>query len=104
MGRNCDKKTIPSGDLIPRRALLVGLNYADDPKRRLAGCVTDVSITASQLLSGGQWSAGTVRTMVDATDPGDPDHPSLDNLVSALHWLGEGQGPDPLAAYKAQVS
>jgi metacaspase-1 len=67
-----------------KRALLIGINYVDDPKSALRGCVNDVMNVRKFLQTKMGFSEEHISTYVD-TDPATKKYTTAQGILSALH-------------------
>jgi uncharacterized caspase-like protein len=82
------KRAVPRGDdIVRRRALVIGLDYEEDPELHLPYCVTDAKRMAGVLANRGY----AVTAMHAATGP---DRPTRDNVRRALRDLLEASDED----------
>lgn len=80
-----------------RRALLIGINYQENPFERnpknkvqdLNGCIDDVNMLKDLLVKRG-WKSDEIRTMTDETLKCPP---TKKNIIEACKWLVRGAKP-----------
>ncbi len=68
-----------------RRALLIGINYFDDPNNRLNGCVNDVKNIREVLISFYGYKAENIVLMSD--DQTGPMRPTKANILSQINKM-----------------
>jgi hypothetical protein len=78
--------TTPS--ILPKRALLIGIDYLDSPENRLKGCIDDVVNMREILISQFQYAPNNITTLRD--DSADPTlMPTGANMVAQLKRIFE---------------
>ncbi|KAJ1675923.1 Ca(2+)-dependent cysteine protease [Spiromyces aspiralis] len=72
-----------------RRALLIGINYINNPKYRLRGCINDVHNMKRFLIEHFRFRESDMVILTDDQD--NPKRiPTRDNILRAMKWLVDG--------------
>ena len=75
-----------------KRALLVGINYLENPRNRLAGCINDVKNMKAQLTTANP-ECKEFRILTD--DSNDPLlQPTRKNIIDGINWLVKDLNPN----------
>lgn len=81
------KTKVKTGITVPKRALLIGINYKLVPHLELNGCINDAKCIKDVLLSKYGYPADQVRILLDETDTGERFLPTMRNILEGLSWL-----------------
>jgi len=82
------KETIQPG---LKRALLIGINYIEDPRNTLYGCINDI-IKMKSILSKLYPTCSNIRSLSDA-DTNPANKPTRENILAGINWLTAGLKP-----------
>jgi len=75
-----------------RKALLIGINYLNNPNAHLDGCINDTNYLKFMLISKFQYTPTDMLVLTD--DQADPLlQPTRANIMNAFRWLVEGAVP-----------
>ena len=71
-----------------KKALLIGINYIEDPNNRLNGCINDIKNIEKKLRKTNPECKEFVLLSDDSTNPG--LKPTRKNIINGIHWLVNG--------------
>eukprot|EP01111_Echinosteliopsis_oligospora_P007249 TRINITY_DN21_c0_g3_i1.p1 TRINITY_DN21_c0_g3~~TRINITY_DN21_c0_g3_i1.p1 ORF type:complete len:372 (-),score=111.77 TRINITY_DN21_c0_g3_i1:62-1177(-) len=75
-----------------RRALIIGINYNDNPSVHLDGCINDAVFIKYLLMS--KFNFNDSNTLVLTDDQSDPlKRPTRQNIIQGMKWLVQGAQP-----------
>jgi len=72
-----------------RRALVIGINYVNDPANTLAGCCNDARTMKNILIDQYEYTRDEMTFLVDDGDEDSDGEPNRENIVNGMNWLLE---------------
>jgi hypothetical protein len=88
MGKSQSKLSNIPSDQGLKRALLIGINYIEDPQNTLAGCINDVKNIKTQLNKFYPKCTEFKVLTDDSTNLN--EKPSRQNIINGINWLVSG--------------
>lgn len=77
-----------------KKALLIGINYYEDPKNKLNGCINDINNMKQHLLKKyPSLLASNIIILTDAPNENILRKPTRTNIIGAINWLVQGLKP-----------
>lgn len=71
-----------------KRVLLVGINYIEDPRNRLSGCINDITNMDAKIRKSYPDCKDFCSLSDDQPDP--LKKPTRENILAGIHWLTSG--------------